>query len=54
LKTRLLDGSEAALRQDTAYPWEGTVTVTIETARIEPFELRLRMPHWAADATTLV
>jgi len=45
----LPDGRSVALRQETDYPWDGDVTLTVEDAG--EFGLRLRIPGWcAADA----
>ena len=54
LTTHLADGSEVTLRQETNYPWEGTVTITIEAAPTDVFELLLRIPDWATGTTLLV
>ncbi len=42
-----LPGRSVALRVDTAYPWDGQVTVTIEDSAGAPWRLRLRVPGWA-------
>ncbi|HXH34235.1 MAG TPA: beta-L-arabinofuranosidase domain-containing protein [Plantibacter sp.] len=36
---------------DTAYPWDGAVTVTVDDAEDAMFELALRIPGWARNAT---
>jgi DUF1680 family protein len=51
LDTQLTDGSQIRLSQRTQYPWEGSVTITIEACKDEPFELMLRIPSWAEGAT---
>lgn len=51
LSTKLLDGSVLKLKQDTQYPWEGAVTLTIEECKQAPFELMLRIPDWAEGST---
>lgn len=35
------------LRQETSYPWDGTVRILIEETVDTPVELRLRIPGWA-------
>jgi DUF1680 family protein len=47
-----LTWSEAGLklRQETAYPTNGKVTITIEKAGRKPVELMLRHPGWAAGS----
>lgn len=47
LSTNLLDGSPLELLQETQYPWEGNVKITIENAKPEAFDVRLRIPDWA-------
>ncbi len=51
LQTHLLDGSALKLRQETDYPWDGAVKLTIEECKAGPFEIRLRIPDWAAGST---
>ena len=51
LDTQLTDGSQIQLSQTTRYPWDGSVTITIQACKDEPFELRLRIPGWAEGAT---
>ncbi len=36
---------------DTAYPWDGSVVVTVDAADDAEVELALRVPGWATDAT---
>ncbi|QDV86434.1 glycoside hydrolase family 127 protein [Planctomycetes bacterium TBK1r] len=52
LDTTLLDGSTLKLTQDTHYPWEGAVKITIQSCKPTPFEIMLRIPDWA-EATEL-
>jgi DUF1680 family protein len=47
------DDGEVRLRTTTAYPWQGTVTIDVETAPQAEFELALRVPAWAADRATI-
>lgn len=47
LTTRMLDGSEIQLRQQSQYPWEGEVNITVESCKEAPFEMLLRIPEWA-------
>ncbi|NJB85961.1 hypothetical protein GGR26_001729 [Lewinella marina] len=54
LDTTLVDGSKIVLRQETNYPWEGTVKLTIESCKPGPFELLFRIPEWAEGATLSV
>ena len=43
-------GGRLALTQETDYPWDGAVTVTIREAPPQPFTLHLRVPGWARGA----
>ncbi len=49
-----VDGAPVTVTVDTAYPFEETVTLRVQTERREPFALRLRIPVWATDATLTV
>ena len=50
LRTRLPDGSTVALEQETDYPWDGRVRVTLTEAPDPEFALMLRIPGWAEGA----
>jgi DUF1680 family protein len=54
LDTHLADGSAIRLNQETQYPWKGSVAVTVEACKEDPFEILLRIPSWAEEATVLV
>lgn len=54
LDTYLLDGSQLKLTQETQYPWEGKVKISILTCKQEPFEIQLRIPDWAEGASIQV
>ncbi|MCY3659534.1 MAG: glycoside hydrolase family 127 protein [Caldilineaceae bacterium] len=54
VSTDLGDGRPVALRQDTQYPWDGTVELTVTEAPGSPFSLLLRIPAWARGATVTV
>lgn len=47
LNTTLLDGSGLRLKQETNYPWDGAVKISIEACKTDPFECLLRIPEWA-------
>ncbi|WP_303317310.1 glycoside hydrolase family 127 protein [Flavivirga abyssicola] len=47
LDTKLLDDSKIKLKQETNYPWEGQVKITVEACKNDPFEILLRIPDWA-------
>lgn len=50
LETTLLDGSPLKLRQETDYPWQGEVAITLDDCKSEPFQILLRIPEWATGA----
>ena len=54
LDTTMLDGSPLKLRQETNYPWDGTVTITIDECKQDAFEVLLRIPGWADSATVVI
>jgi DUF1680 family protein len=47
LDTKLPDGTELKLTQETQYPWNGRVTITVDACKDTPFEIMLRIPAWA-------
>lgn len=52
---RLRAGGQAVtLRQETAYPWEGRVELTVEPERPATFALHLRVPGWCRGARLAV
>ncbi|HEU4323628.1 MAG TPA: beta-L-arabinofuranosidase domain-containing protein [Roseiflexaceae bacterium] len=44
-----LDGQAVTLRQETKYPWDGSVRLTVGTAAPTTFGLRLRLPGWCRN-----
>jgi uncharacterized protein len=54
LQTKLPSGSSIALTQQTDYPWDGHVKVTVQRVPQGPFALNLRIPGWAERATIKV
>jgi DUF1680 family protein len=44
------DAGDVALAVDTAYPWDGRVSVTVTAAPERPISLSLRVPSWAHGA----
>ena len=49
--TAKLPGNTVALKQETNYPWEGDVKITIEPARPGAFQVNLRIPGWCQAET---
>lgn len=54
LQTKLPDGSPVALTQQTGYPWDGRIRITIGQVPTQPCTLHLRIPGWAERATLKV
>lgn len=52
LSARLASGTRVTLKQETDYPAEGRVKLTVFPERPEPFALRIRVPRWSR--TTMV
>ena len=51
----LLDGSRVTLTQETDYPWDGKIVITVDQADTsEPFAIRVRIPGWASEATATI
>jgi DUF1680 family protein len=48
--TTTLDGAALKLTQETEYPWNGRVRITINECGAQPFALKFRIPGWAASA----
>jgi DUF1680 family protein len=46
-KLELDDGSALKLTQQTEYPWDGNVRVSVDPAKAADFSLNLRIPGWA-------
>jgi len=49
-----LKNGQVRLVQDTAYPWDGAVTIVVEPNVTEDFTVRLRIPGWCDDAAVAV
>jgi len=46
LDTAWTDGSHIKLRQDTNYPWEGAIKLTMSEVPDHAVKLKLRIPGW--------
>lgn len=51
LSTKLKDGSTVKLTQETAYPWDGNISVSFESAPSKAFSVMMRIPGWCRGAT---
>ena len=47
-------GVEVELRQQTRFPWDGNIELTVATAQPARFALRLRVPEWCSSAAVTV
>jgi DUF1680 family protein len=54
LHTRLADGSNLSLKQETNYPWDGQIKITVKETGAQPYGMFLRIPGWAEGATISV
>lgn len=54
LQTTLKNGQAVALKQESSYPWNGNVTLTVEQFPAESFGLKLRLPSWCTEAKLLI
>jgi DUF1680 family protein len=54
LDTAWTDGSRIKLKQETDYPWAGTVKFTITEAPARPVSIKLRIPGWMHPGDTAV
>ena len=54
LETGLPDGSTLGLTQQTDYPWDGQIKITVDRAPEKPMAVMLRIPAWAKQAAVTV
>ena len=54
LDTEISEGSRIRLRQQTDYPWDGEIRITIEDAPSKRFSIFLRIPGWANSASVTI
>ena len=54
LETKLADDTDIKLTQETNYPWEGHVKLTVNSAPLKAFSVLLRIPNWARGATAKI
>jgi uncharacterized protein len=51
---RLKDGSGLKIQQQTKFPWEGTIKITVSPMEAREFALYVRIPGWSAKNTVKV
>jgi DUF1680 family protein len=54
LNTQLADGSPMRLKQQTNYPWDGTINIIFEDTPQREFSVYLRIPGWAKNASVKI
>lgn len=54
LHTKLKDGAVIKLEQQTDYPWDGNITITLQEVPAKDMALFLRIPGWCQQATLTV
>jgi DUF1680 family protein len=54
LSTQMKGGAALKLSQQTNYPWDGKVTLTLQAAPTTAFTVFLRIPGWSKNAQVLV
>jgi DUF1680 family protein len=54
LDTELSDGSRIKLTQETEYPWDGDIKITVKKAPSNVMSLMLRIPGWTKEAQVKV
>lgn len=50
----LADGTPFSLKQETNYPWEGAVKITVDIPEEKTFAIFVRIPDWCARATVKI
>lgn len=50
LITNLSNGGKVSLSQETNYPWDGKIKITIKETASDPYSLFLRIPAWTKNA----
>lgn len=50
LTTKLTTGEKIVIKQETEYPWDGKITLIIDTAPQRNFSIYIRIPEWCRKA----
>lgn len=50
----LADGTKLRLAQDTRYPWDSHINITLDPERPATFDLNVRIPGWCRNPTVQV
>lgn len=54
LSTKLSDGGQIRLTQETDYPWDGKIAITMDQAPRKEFSVFVRIPAWCDQASLMV
>jgi DUF1680 family protein len=54
LNSKLADGTAIGLKQETNYPWDGNIKITLTKTGSKPYSIFFRVPGWADEAKILV
>lgn len=54
MATITLNGTTVTITQQTDYPWDGEVSLTITPSQTKPFALHMRIPSWCEKASVKV
>jgi len=54
LDINLVDGTKVKLNQQTDYPWNGLVNITMDIKKKKEFAMMIRIPNWANEVTLKV
>jgi DUF1680 family protein len=54
LSTTLKDGSKISLSQETNYPWDGNIKLTLNETSSKSYSVFFRVPGWTSNAKLLV
>ena len=47
-----VDGKQVVLKQETRYPWDGSVVLTVTPPKPQKFDICLRIPGWCRENKT--
>ena len=50
LTTNLMNGAKISLSEETNYPWDGNIKITIKESAAKPFAMFFRIPGWTNNA----
>jgi DUF1680 family protein len=54
INTSLSDGSKVSLVQETNYPWDGNIKISIKATGNKPYSMFFRIPGWTSNASLKV